>query len=98
MGSSLIEPLKLIINVTSSKGKKVKRKRERIFYNYECTLTGQSFSMTEKAPNPAELVSVEGYYQLHPDKNDRPAAIKKQLAHDAEAQQALDDLKKENPQ
>ncbi len=58
----------------------MKRKKERIYYRYQCTLTGDEFSMTEKAPHADELVSVEGYYQLHPDKDDRPAVIKKQLA------------------
>jgi hypothetical protein len=57
----------------------VKRKKERIFYNYECTLTGQTYSMTEKAAHPTELVSIQGYYDLHQDKDDRPAIIKKQL-------------------
>ncbi len=57
----------------------MKRRRERITYDYECSLTGESFTRTEKAPNPKELVSVKAYYELNPDMDDRPAVIKKKL-------------------
>lgn len=59
-----------------------KRKKEKKIYRYDCTLTGKSFKLTEKAPHPDELVSVEGYYQLHQDKDDRPAIVKKKLGLD----------------
>lgn len=56
------------------------RKREKKTYTYECTLTGESFRTTREAPNPDELVSVKGYYELNPDKDDRPEKIKLQFA------------------
>jgi hypothetical protein len=56
-----------------------RHKREKITYNYECTLSGEEFVTTAKAPNPKELVSVKAYYELHPDMDDRPAIIKKKL-------------------
>jgi hypothetical protein len=56
-----------------------KRKKEKKFYRYECTLTGDSYKLTEKAQNPDELVSVNAYYEMHPEKDDRPAVIKKRL-------------------
>jgi hypothetical protein len=61
------------------KGQPMKRRREKITYNYECTLTAEQYTLTQKAPNPKELVSVKAYYELHPDMDDRPAVIKKKL-------------------
>ena len=55
------------------------RKREKKTYTYECTLTGESFRTTREAPHPEELVSVKGYYELNPDKDDRPEKIKLQF-------------------
>ena len=57
----------------------MKRRRERMTYNYECSLTGEQFTTTEKAPRPKELLSVKAYYEMNPDKDDRPAIIKKKL-------------------
>ncbi len=56
-----------------------RNKREKITYNYECTLTGEEFVTTAKAPNPKELVSIKAYYELHPEMDDRPTVIKKKL-------------------
>lgn len=56
-----------------------KRRKEKKTYKYECTLTGESYIVTEKAEHPDELVSVAGYYELHPEMDDRPADIKKKL-------------------
>ena len=56
-----------------------RRKREKTVYRYECTLTGKTYRVTQECKNPSELVSVEGYYQLHPDLDDRPAVVKKKL-------------------
>ena len=56
-----------------------KRRKENKTYKYECTLTGQSYILTAKAESPDELVSVEGYYELHQEADDRPADIKKKL-------------------
>jgi hypothetical protein len=48
-------------------------------YNYECSLTGEQFVTTERASHPKELLSVKAYYEMNPDKDDRPAVIKKKL-------------------
>lgn len=56
-----------------------RHKREKMTYNYECTITNEPYTLTAKAPNPKELVSVSAYYELHPDMDDRPAVIKKRL-------------------
>ncbi len=57
----------------------MKRRREKITYNYECSLTGETFVTSAKAPNPKELLSVKAYYEMNPDMDDRPAVIKKKL-------------------
>lgn len=57
----------------------VARKRSKKVYTYNCSLTDQTFKMTAEAANPEELVSVKAWYELNPDKDDRPEVIKKQL-------------------
>lgn len=57
----------------------MKRRREKMTYNYECSISGEQFVTTEKAPHPKELLSVKSYYEMHPDMDDRPAVIKKKL-------------------
>jgi hypothetical protein len=57
----------------------MKRRREKITYNYECSLTAEEFVLTEKAKNPKDLLSIKAYYEMHPDMDDRPAIIKKKL-------------------
>ena len=57
----------------------MKRRREKITYNYECIMTNEPFVTTEKAPHPKELMSIKAYYEMHPDEDDRPAIIKKKL-------------------
>ena len=41
-------------------------------YDYECSLTGESYTLTQKADKPEDLVSVEAWYELNPEKDDRP--------------------------
>ena len=55
------------------------RKREKKTYTYECSLTGESFKTTRPAPTPDELISIKAYYELNPDKDDRPENIKQKL-------------------
>ncbi len=55
------------------------RKPEKKIYRYECSLTGEKYKMTEKAEHPDDLMSVKAYYQMHPDDDDRPLVVKKQL-------------------
>jgi hypothetical protein len=57
----------------------MKRRREKVTYNYECSLTNEQYVTTEKAPHPKDLVSVKAFYEMNPDMDDRPAVIKKKL-------------------
>lgn len=56
-----------------------KRKVKKEIFRYDCTITGESYKTTRKAPNPEELISVKAYYDLNPEKDDRPQTIKKEL-------------------
>lgn len=60
-------------------GFRSRRKREKVTYNYQCSLTGEEYVLTEKAANPKELLSVKAWYEMNPDMDDRPAVIKKKL-------------------
>lgn len=57
----------------------MKRRREKMTYTYQCSLTGEEFVLTEKAKNPKELLSVKAYYEMNPEMDDRPTIIKKKL-------------------
>jgi len=54
-----------------------KQKFAKTIYNYTCTISGEEFKLTAKAPGPDDLVSVKAFYQLNPDKDDRPEVVKK---------------------
>ncbi len=56
-----------------------RRRKEVKTYRYECTLTEEKYTVTEKAENPDDLVSVAAYYDMNPEKDDRPDFIKKKL-------------------
>jgi hypothetical protein len=56
-----------------------KRKKFKKIYRYECTLTGEQYKVTEEAKSPDELVSVNAYYEMNPELDDRPAVVKKEL-------------------
>jgi hypothetical protein len=60
-------------------GFRSKRKREKVTYNYQCSLTGEEFVMTEKAAHPKDLLTVKAFYEMNPDLDDRPAIVKKKL-------------------
>lgn len=47
-------------------------------------MTGEVITVTEKSENPDDLVSVKAYYEMHPEKDDRPADIKKKLGVETE--------------
>lgn len=53
-----------------------RRKKEAREYHYECTLTGDKYTVTQKVENPDELVSVNAWYEMHPEQDDRPEAVK----------------------
>ena len=56
------------------------RKREKKTYTYECSITGETFKTTRQAPHPDELISIKAYYELNPDKDDRPEKVIQKLA------------------
>jgi hypothetical protein len=57
----------------------VARKKFKKTYRYSCTLTGEEFKVTTEVKNPDELMSVKAFYDLNPDRDDRPEHIKVQL-------------------
>ncbi len=61
-----------------------KRKKEKKIYKYECSLTGETYKLTQKAENPDELLSVNAWYEMNSDKDDRPEDIKKRLGVESE--------------
>ncbi len=65
------------------------KKKIKKIYKYECTMTGEAFKTTAEAKHPDELVSVKAYYELHPDKDDRPQDVKIRLKQEEEALQSL---------
>ena len=60
-------------------GYRSKRRREKVTYDYQCSLTNEAYVLTEKAANPKDLLSVKAYYEMHPEMDDRPAVVKKKL-------------------
>ena len=56
-----------------------KRKKHIQIFKYECQMTGETYKTTKKANNPDDLVSVNAYYDMHPEEDDRPEDIKKEL-------------------
>ena len=55
------------------------RKKFKKTYKYQCTLTEETFTTTKESKTPDELVSVDAYYELHPEKDDRPEHIVKKI-------------------
>ncbi len=47
-------------------------------------MTGEQYTVTAKASNPDDLISVKAYYEMNPEKDDRPADIKKMLGVEEE--------------
>lgn len=56
------------------------RKKVVRTYHYQCTITEETFKTTKEAKHPDELVSVKAYYELHPEEDDRPEDVKRQIA------------------
>jgi len=57
----------------------VARKRHIQIFRYKCTMTDEEYKTTKKAPNPDDLISVNAYYELNPEMDDRPEHIKVKL-------------------
>ncbi len=55
------------------------RRKSKPIFRYKCTITDEEFKTTRKVENTEDLISVTAYYQLHPENDDRPDNIKKQL-------------------
>lgn len=69
-------------------GKIMRRKKAQRIHEYTCTITGEVFKTTREAKSPGELISVKAYYELHPENDDRPEIIRKEL-------QILDEMVKQ---
>ena len=50
-------------------------------------MTGEEFKVTRQAPNPNELMSLEAYYQLYPEMDDRPEDIKREASLELQEQE-----------
>ena len=51
-------------------------KKTKQIFRYNCTITDEEFKTTRKIDNTDELISVKAFYELNPDKDDRPEHIK----------------------
>lgn len=47
-------------------------------------MTGETFKTTRRAPSPDDLISVKAYYELNPEKDDRPERIKREVEQNQE--------------
>lgn len=62
-----------------------RRGNKRIeFFDYECTISGEKYRLTRDIKNTDDLVSINSFYELNPEKDDRPADIKKKLGIEPE--------------
>ncbi len=68
-----------------------KKKFERV-HEYTCNISGEKYVTTKEAPHPDELMSVKAYYQMHPEKDDRPVIIKKKLEIEEASRAQLESL------
>ncbi len=60
-----------------------RKNREEKTYRYKCTITGEKFKIKGEALNPDDLVSVRAYYELNPEADDRPEAIKQKVLNES---------------
>jgi hypothetical protein len=47
-------------------------------------MTDEEYKTTRKISNPDDLISVQSFYELNPEMDDRPEHIKKELGVDEE--------------
>ncbi len=66
-----------------------KRSREAQTRTYTCTITGKTYQLTREAIHPDDLVSVDAWYELHPEEDDRPEKIKIQAKERKAQEEAL---------
>ncbi len=55
------------------------RKKHIQIFRYKCTMTDEEYKTTRKITNVDDLISVNSYYELNPDMDDRPEHIKVEL-------------------
>lgn len=65
------------------------KKKIKKIYKYECTITGETFKTTAEALHPGELTTISAFYQMHPEKDDRPTEIKIKVKAKEEEDAAL---------
>ena len=53
------------------------RKRYQETYKYKCSLTSETFQLTKKIKDTEDLISVKAWYDLNPEKDDRPELVKR---------------------
>lgn len=56
-----------------------RKKAAKKTYKYTCSLTEEEYITTRQAPNPEELTSVNAYYEMNPEEDDRPDIVKIKL-------------------
>lgn len=65
------------------------KKKIKKIYKYECNVTGETFKTTTEAKNPGDLLTVNAYYQMHPEEDDRPVEVKIRIKHEEEQAEAM---------
>ena len=68
-----------------------KRRKEKRTYKYQCTITGKDYIRTTKTDKTDDLVSIDAYYQLNPEKDDRTEVVKKRLGVGEEEETVKED-------
>lgn len=56
------------------------KRDQRQHHVYQCPVTERSYKLTRQAPEPDELLSVEAWYEMNPEQDDRPARAKERDA------------------
>ena len=72
-----------------------RKKRNKKLYFYNCTLTEERFKTTQEAPNPDELLSVNSFYEMNPEMDDRPENIKLEVENRAKEAEPKEEESKE---
>ena len=72
-----------------------RKKRNKKLYFYNCTLTEERFKTTQEAPNPDELLSVNSFYEMNPEMDDRPENIKLEMENRAKEADTEEEESKE---
>ena len=72
-----------------------RKKRNKKLYFYNCTLTEERFKTTQEAPNPDELLSVNSFYEMNPEMDDRPENVKLEMENRAKEADSKEEESKE---